>query len=128
MTLPGKNYLSIVNIIHTLEFLHLSTSNWQQVAVLYVSEGRSLTCPPISYNQKCQKQLSTGVLQNTCFEKFRKIHRNTLTKKPFLVVCRPRKVRKFAQKNLWLLFCCMFWETLHHNCNIEGVLLLHMFS
>ena len=108
MTLPGKNYLSIVNIIHTLEFLHLSTSNWQQVAVLYVSEGRSLTCPPISHNQKCQKQLSTGVLQNTCFEKFRKIHRNILTKKPFLVICRPRKVRKFAQKIYGCYFAVCF--------------------
>ena len=50
MTLPGKNYLSIVNIIHTSKCLRLSTLNWQQVAVLNVSEGRSLTCLPISYN------------------------------------------------------------------------------
>ena len=47
MTLPGKNYLSIVNIIiHTSKCLRLSTLNWQQVAVLNVSEGRSLTCLP----------------------------------------------------------------------------------
>ena len=51
MTLPGKNYLSIVNIIiHTSKCLRLSTLNWQQVAVLNVSEGCSLTCLPISYN------------------------------------------------------------------------------
>ena len=36
----------IFNIIHTLEFLRLSTLNWQQVAVLYVSEVR-ISCPPI---------------------------------------------------------------------------------
>ena len=51
MTLPDKSYLSIVNMIHTSKFLRLSTLNWQQVAVQYVSEGRILTCPPISYHQ-----------------------------------------------------------------------------
>ena len=100
MNHPSKSYYSFVNIIHTSQFLCLSTLNplnRQQVAVLYVLEGRILTCPPISYNQICQKQASTGVLQNSCFEKFRKIHRDTLTMESFSIICRPRSARKFAK-------------------------------
>ena len=90
MNLPSKSYHSIVNIIHTLESLCEFTLNWQQVAMLYVLEVRILTYPPISYNQICQKQPSTGALQNSCFEKICKILRDTLRMKSFSIICGPR--------------------------------------